>query len=1433
MAQILGNWREALRKEGESLPLEGLVLEKALLRRQSGSLVLCFTSTAFLNAAQHALLSRSLRRLLGELNLAVRVEIAYPGLKEGFLDDPAQYQPILFELLSSRMPACSPYLADASLEMAAGLLSLIVPTAMGEELLRAKKAPEALETLLRELFLLKQPVALRCREKEENLEAFLRERARMDEEAGQLAAQAIQRSESEGKKGPQILLGRAIVASATSPIGELTEQTGRVTVEGICLSEPEKKPVRGGNMLVLSFPMTDYTGSVSCKAFLDRESFTRLDRVRKGCRIKVRGSCLFDAFSKDLSLSIEDLSLLPAEGKRDDEPEKRVELHLHTQMSTMDGVSSVSALMRRAAELGHEAMAITDHGVVQAFPEAFDTLKSLRKEGKTLKLIPGMEGYLVNDGGVVVSGADDGPLARSYVVLDVETTGLSPLNDRIIELAAVKIENGAILEEFSSFVDPQMRISAAATKVNGIRDDMVEGAPKIGEVMPRLAAFCEGFCVCAHNAPFDLAFLRAAARQAGVSLPAQTLDTLPLARAVVPEIKRHRLDAVCKKLGVPLSQHHRALFDTRATAFMLMKLLERAETERGAKTLRDLNRLGAGVAASGDSYHIILLAKNQKGLENLYRLVSIGHLDHFERRPQIFRSELERHREGLILGSACEAGELIRAILDGKSDDEIEAIAGFYDFLEIQPTGNNAFMIRNGTMNEEEDLRNLNRRILRIGDGLKKPVCATCDLHFMDPQDAIFREILMHGQGFSDASLQAPLYFRNTREMLDEFAYLGERAKEVVVDNPRAIAAQIEEITMFPKHPTGAETFQPELEGAAERVREIAEGGAKALYGDQLPELIQTRLEKELHSIIGNGFATLYYSAYLLIKKSNDDGYLVGSRGSVGSSFVATVCGISEVNPLPPHYLCPSCHFSDFQVDKSLYPCGIDLPERPCPICGAPLSHNGHDTPFEVFLGFDGDKVPDIDLNFSGVYQPTAHKYVETIFGQGNVFRAGTIGTLAEKTAYGYVKKYLSETGRAVTRAEEQRLVEGCTGVKRTTGQHPGGMVIVPAEYSVYQFSPIQHPADDKESETITTHFDFGSLHDILVKLDILGHDDPTMINMLERLTGKRALEIPLNDESVMSLFRSPEALKVAQGEIGCSTGTLGIPEFGTRFVRQMLEDTKPSTMGELVRISGLSHGTNVWLNNAQDLVRDGTATLRECFCTRDDVMNYLISKGAAEKFAFTTMEAVRKGRKLTPEMESTMRGLGVPEYYIASCNKIEYLFPRSHAAAYVAMGFRVAWYKIFEPLAYYASFFTVRATEFDASVMLDSPEGLNAQIRRIEKLDRSEITARDERTLTLLEIVREMRARGLAFLPVDLYASSRDEFLIEGGQIRPPLNRLPGVGDAAAVALTRAREDGPFLSVEDLQQRSKVSSAVIDTLRAVGALRGLPETSQVSLFFD
>ena len=1247
--------------------------------------------------------------------------------------------------------------------------------------------------------------------------------------------------EKKKPEGPRVLYGRKITGSTSDPIGDLNETSGRVCVEGFVLKKIESKELRGGSKTLVTFGVTDYTGSILCKVFLNAEQGEgkEIQGLKAGIRVRVRGACQWDSFSKEIALMADDVQQMPWTPRRDEEEVKRVELHLHTQMSNMDGVTSAAALIKRAAEWGHEAIAITDHGVVQAYPEAFDTVKKLKKEGKNIKLIPGMEGYLIDDSGVIVSSPDDGGVDRDYVVLDIETTGLYAGKDRIIEIAAVKIgADDKILDEFHTMVNPGMRIPPATIQVHGITDDMVADAPRIAEVMPQLADFCRGYVVCAHNASFDIGFLRIDAERAGVELPASVLDTLPLARAVMTELKRHKLDQVCKKLDVKLDNHHRALYDTRATAHMLIRLLQRAKERHGVKTLRDLNdKLGERVAAAGTSYHIILLAKDRTGLENLYRLVSDAHLKHFDRRPHILKSELKARREGLIVGSACEAGELIRAMVEGKSEREIERIAAFYDYLEIQPTGNNAFMVRNGQIADEKGLQDLNRRVLRLGDKLGKPVCATCDVHFMDPEDAVFREILMTGMGFEDASQQAPLYFRTTREMLDEFAYLGDRAREVVIDNPRRIADMVGEVKMFPKHPKDEETFQPQLPHAEEEIERMAWENARKIYGDPLPEIVSARLDRELKSILGHGFGTLYYSAHLLVKKSNEDGFLVGSRGSVGSSFAATMCNITEVNPLPPHYVCPHCQFSDFDVDVHTYPCGIDLPERKCPRCGADLKHNGYDIPFEVFLGFNGDKVPDIDLNFSGIYQHRAHEYVRQLFGDGKVFKAGTIGTLADKTAYGYVKKWCEETGHRATAMEMDRLVQGCVGVKRTTGQHPAGMVIVPEEYSIYQFSPIQHPADDKGSGIITTHFDFGSLHDILVKLDVLGHDDPTMINMLERLTGIHAVDLPLNDKKVLGLFSSPEPLDLAPNQIrGVNTGTLGIPEFGTRFVRQMLEDTKPSTMAELIRISGLSHGTDVWLNNAQDLILQGICKLNDCFCTRDDIMNYLISMGVAPKMAFTTMESVRKGRGLTPEMEQAMRENNVPEYYVDSCKKIKYMFPKGHAAAYVMMALRVAWFKVYRPLEYYTTFYTVRADNFDAILMLRDPEELDAEMKRIDKLGKHERTAKDDDTYTLLELVYEMRARGIEFLPVDLYKSSADEFLIQEGKIRPPFNRLPGVGGAAAETLYAAcqeavKENRPFISVEDLKARAAASSGTIEQLRLAGALRGLPETSQVTLF--
>lgn len=1433
-------WKEQLKKAAPAAPVDLLTLERVSVHRKSGRIVVRFQSENVLKKEQFGAIQKGLGEMFGKKKgISVEVAVSCPTLADDFLRAPDHYADWLNETLISRMPSVKPHLSDCEWTVENNTITLTVRTKIASDLLLMRGVDEMIAQVIHNVFTRDVAVQIISREQEIQLEQYLEERKKLDAEM--IAGMGELPKEKKKVEGPKVLYGRKIAQSKNDPIGELSETSGRVCVEGFVLKTIESKELRGGFKTLVTFGVTDYTGSILCKVFLNTEQGEgkEISGLKPGIRVKVRGSCQWDNFSKEISMMADDVQQMPWEPRKDEEEVKRVELHLHTQMSNMDAVSSPSALIKRAADWGHEAIAITDHGVVQAYPEAFDTIKKLKKSGKNIKLIPGMEGYLIDDSGVIVSYPDDESLNREYVVLDIETTGLQAGKDRIIEIAAVKIGmDDKIVDEYHTMVNPGMRIPPETIKVHHITDDMVEDAPSIGEVMPRLAEFCKGYVVCAHNANFDLGFLRMDAEKVQVKLPDMVLDTLPLARAVLTDMKRHKLDMICKRLNIKLDTHHRALFDTRATAHMLIQLLKMAQEEKGCITLRDLNdRLGEGVAASGTSYHIVLLARERIGLEHLYRLISDAHLKHFERRPHILKSELVKYREGLIVGSACEAGELIRAMVEGKSERELERIASFYDYLEIQPTGNNEFMVRKGIIKDEEGLRELNRRVLRLGDKLGKPVCATCDVHFMDPEDAIFREILMTGQGFDDADQQAPLYFRTTREMLDEFAYLGDRAREVVIDNPRKIADMVGEIKMFPKHPRDEETFQPQLPNAEYEIEHMAWENAKKLYGDPLPEIVSARLDRELKSILGHGFGTLYYSAHLLVKKSNEDGFLVGSRGSVGSSFAATMCNITEVNPLPPHYVCPECQFSDFDVDVHTYPCGIDLPERKCPRCGADLKHNGYDIPFEVFLGFNGDKVPDIDLNFSGIYQHRAHEYVKELFGRGQVYKAGTIGTLAEKTAYGYVKKWCEEKGHRATNMEMDRLVQGCVGVKRTTGQHPAGMVIVPDEYTIYQFSPIQHPADDKTSDIVTTHFDFGSLHDILVKLDVLGHDDPTMINMLERLTGIKATELPLNDPKVLGLFSSPEPLDLAPNQIrGVNKGTLGIPEFGTKFVRQMLEDTKPSTMAELIRISGLSHGTDVWLNNAQDMILSGICKLNDCFCTRDDIMNYLISMGVAPKMAFTTMEAVRKGRGLTPEMEAAMREKNVPEHYIDSCKKIKYMFPKGHAAAYVMMALRVAWFKVYRPLEYYTTFYTVRADNFDAILMLGSPEELDAEMNRIDKLNKFERTAKDDDTYTLLELVYEMRARGFDFLPVDLYKSTADEFIIEDGKIRPPFNRLPGVGGAAADTLYTAcqealRENKPFISIEDLKARAGASSGTIEQLRLSGALKGLPETSQVSLF--
>ena len=1421
----MNDWRAALGLQG----YEELELQKVIVEPRTRRLSARFVMGTFPPEGIEEELRKVLVRKFPDCT--VRVRVACPALADAFSQEPSRFAEPLIAQVLRETPGAARFLKQSRWRLEGKRLLVETQGEAGASYLNERGCSDILARLIKRLFGLELSV-LAVAALDEEREAELRE-----EENAILQAIAKERERAEKERAEagvtrESVLYGAKASGKSMPIGELTEESGMVVIEGRALSS-ETRLLKGDTRLLASIGVTDYTGSILVKAFMDPSDEKKIKKIEEGAGIRVRGECRYDTFSSEISILAKDIILVPVQRRKDDAPEKRVELHLHTQMSALDGVAPVASLMKRAAEWGQDAVAITDHGVLQAFPEAFDTMASLAKKGTPVKLIPGVEGYLVDDASAIVREADEGPLERDYVVVDVETTGLHFQQDRLTEIAAVRIRGGELAEEFSTLVNPGMSIPEKVVKLTGITDDMVYDAPTPEQAIREFAAFLGGDVYVAHNASFDSMFLETAAKRADVELPRAYVDTLALSRALLPGLKGYKLNMLCKELGVQLKKHHRAIFDTRATAEVYLKLLAMARSH-GVDTLGGLNdHFGGSVAASGDSYHIVLLAANEKGLFNLYELTSAAHIHHYFRRPRIPRSLLSRHREGLIIGSACESGELFQAILRKRPQAEIDEIARFYDYLEIQPTGNNAFLVREGSVADDEGLRELNREIVRLGDRLSIPVCATCDVHFLDPEDAIFREILMQNKHFDDAQYQAPLYMRTTQEMLDEFAYLGEdKAYEVVVTNTRAISERIQKPRMFPVHPQSEVTFQPVLPDAEKIVEEQSWSTAKAMYGDPLPDIVVKRIEKELKSIIGNGFGTLYRSAQLLVQKSMEDGYLVGSRGSVGSSFVATLIGVTEVNPLPPHYRCTQCKHNDFQVDAAAYPCGEDLPERDCPRCGAAMRREGYDIPFEVFLGFEGDKVPDIDLNFSGEYQARAQAHVKTIFGDGNVYKAGTIGTLAEKKAYGEVLGYLEHTGRVTTSIERARLAKGITGVRVTTGQHPGGMVVVPKEYSIHHFSPIQHPADKKESGITTTHFDFGSLHDILVKLDILGHDDPTMIYMLEKLTGVDARAVPLTDPKVMSLFTSPDALGVTSEQIGSKTGTFGIPEFGTSFVRGMLEETQPTTMGELLRISGLSHGTNVWINNAQDMIREGIATLRTCFCTRDDIMNTLMAHGVEAKMAFTIMEIVRKGRgkaALTKEMEQAMRDAGVAQHYIDSCYKIEYMFPKAHAAAYVMMALRVAYFKVYHPLAYYTAYFTVRADEFDAATMLAPPDRLRALMKEISQ--KEDDSAKDERQITLFELVLEMRERGFAFLPVDLYSSSAGEFLIEGDGIRPPFNKLPGVGLAAAESIVAARADGEFLSIEDMQKRSKVSKAVVESLRAQGCLRGMPESSQITLF--
>lgn len=1234
-----------------------------------------------------------------------------------------------------------------------------------------------------------------------------------------------------------IFYGRNFEGEETE-IHEIIDEMGEVVVRGKII-QLETREIRNEKTIVM-FAVTDFTDTIKAKVFTKNERLPELlDKLKEGAFIKMKAVAMMDQFEHDIALgSVSGIKTIPdfTEKRMDHSPVKRVELHCHTTMSDMDGVTDVKKLLKTAMGWGHQAMAITDHGVVQAFPDANHCV-----EGKDFKVIYGMEGYLVDDIKNIVTDSRGQSLDSTFVVFDIETTGFSAVNDRIIEIGAVKVENGMITEKFSEFVNPERPIPFEIEKLTSINDRMVEDAPNISVILPKFMDFCGGSVLVAHNADFDTGFIRHNCEVLGLPYDYTYVDTLGIARSFLEGLKNYKLDTVVEAMGCTLANHHRAVDDAGATADVFVRFLERFKK----KNIRDLDELNTYSAMSVDAikklktYHIILLAKNEIGRINLYRLVSLSHLDYYARRPRIPKSVLAKYREGLIIGSACEAGELFRAVVDERPEEEIARIVEFYDYLEIQPTGNNEFMIRDPKMTKVStvaDLQDLNRKIVELGEKFNKPVCATCDVHFLNPEDEVYRRIIMSNKGFGDADLQPPLYLRTTEEMLEEFQYLGaEKAEEVVVTNTNRIADMIDRIS-----PVRPDKCPPVIENSAGILRDICYNRAHELYGEDLPDIVTERLERELNSIIGNGFAVMYIIAQKLVWKSVADGYLVGSRGSVGSSFVAYMAGITEVNSLQAHYLCPKCHYVDFDSDyvKSFSGrSGCDMEDRVCPVCGEPLMKEGHDIPFETFLGFKGNKEPDIDLNFSGDYQSKAHAYTEVIFGKGKTFRAGTVGTLADKTAYGYAMHYYEEHEQHKRSCELDRISSGCVGVRRTTGQHPGGIIVVPHGEEIYSFTPVQHPANDQTTKIITTHFDYHSIDHNLLKLDILGHDDPTMIRMLQDLTGVDPQTIPLDSPEVMSLFQNTSALGIEPEDIGgCKLGALGIPEFGTDFAMQMLIDTKPQAFSDLVRIAGLSHGTDVWLGNAQTLIQEGKATISTAICTRDDIMTYLIGKGLDSEEAFTIMERVRKGAvangkcKEWPEYKQDMLDHGVPDWYVWSCEKIKYMFPKAHAAAYVMMAWRIAWCKVFYPLAYYAAFFSIRATSFNYELMCQGKERLEYFMHDYERR-KDTLSKKEQDTYKDMRIVQEMYARGFEFLPIDLYKAKAHHFQIIDNKLMPSISTIDGLGDKAADAVVEAAKDGKFLSRDDFRQRTKVSKTVIDLMVDLGILSDLPESNQLSLF--
>ena len=1374
----------------------------------------------------------------------------------------ADYFPELYKAVKRDIPSINGTLNNAFVTYEEGNLQITLNNG-GKSLLDAKGFDKALKRIIKDEFSLEINIIYTGTleidgQSEEYVQAMKNaaekiERQRIEESVNEAASsEAVTKAvkekrnsdavqEIEVREGkfllPQIVessikpfYGRTI-RGKIEPISTIVSDTGRIVVWGD-IFDIEKKVTKSGDKNIFVIDITDYSGSTSVKVFGTIKDTAILDNLKKGDTIVVQGDVEYDRYAGELMLIARSIATANKVKVVDKAEEKRVELHLHTNMSQMDAVTSAGDLVKRAADWGHPAVAITDHGVAQAFPDAMKAADKINKDGEKIKVIYGTEAYFMDDLVESVSGKSEEPLDGTFICFDIETTGLSANRDKITEIGAVKVENGQITDTFSTFANPGMPIPAKITELTGITDAMVKDAPSQSEAVSAFLEFAGDNVLVAHNAPFDTSFIRKACENMNREYNYTSIDTVAISRAILTDIKNCKLDTVAKYLRLGDFNHHRATDDAEMLARIFINLCTRLKDDYN---ITKTNEINTQIAGGGDfkklpTYHQIILVKNLTGLKNLYKLISYAHLTYFYKKPRIPKSELVKHREGLIIGSACCAGQLYQAILLGKPWPEIKAIASFYDYLEIQPAGNNNFMIREGRFANEAELHEIDKTIVKLGKELGKPVCATCDVHFMDPKDADYRKILMAGQGFKDAEDQAPLYLRTTAEMLKEFEYLGkEKAYEVVVTNPRKIADMCESIRPIPKG-----TFPPNIEGAEEELVSITWERAKEKYGDPLPEIVKARLDKELNSITTYGFSVLYMTAQKLVADSEAHGYLVGSRGSVGSSFVATMSGISEVNPLCPHYICPKCKHSEFITDGS-YGSGFDMPPKNCPECGTLMDQDGHEIPFETFLGFKGDKVPDIDLNFSGEYQSKSHRYTEELFGKNNVFKAGTISTVAEKTAIGYVKGYANDKGMILHKAEIKRLALGCTGVKRTTGQHPGGMVVVPRTSEVYDFCPVQHPANDMKSDNITTHFDFHSIHDTITKLDELGHDVPTIYHYLELYTGIPVMKVSMSDPEVMSLFTSTKALGVTPEDIGSETGTFSLPECGTSFVRGMLVEAKPKTFTDLLQIAGLSHGTGVWLGNAQELIHNKTCDISSVIGTRDSIMTYLMHKGLEPGMAFKIMEIVRKGnatKLLTEEHFKAMRDNNVPEWYIDSCMKIQYMFPKAHAAAYMIATLRLGWYKVHKPVEYYAAYFTVRSENLDGVVLMQGHQAVKNRMKLIkQKQSAHESSTKEDQEYATLQIVNEMLARKIEVLPVDIYKSEAKMFKVEDGKIRLPFSTIPGLGESAAISLAESGKVNTYLSIEEMQIKTKVSKSIIESLKNIGALEGLPESSQMSLF--